>query len=214
MRIATSRFVLRDFEQADLAAFLGYQTDPRYRRLYDLDESYAQQASDLFSLFLAWQQEEPRRNFQLGIFERGTGRLCGCAGLRGTGAKERHAVLGIELAPDDWGRYRLAVEVASALIGFGFRELGLDLIIGSTASGNRRVERLARWFGAEIIAERAGADWMKARGWVEVDWALSRSRWESTEQKGRPLSRMSAGEREARSSESSSHAPPPQNQDC
>jgi ribosomal-protein-alanine N-acetyltransferase len=187
MQIDTPRFVLRDFEQADRAAFLGYQMDPRYRRLYDLGEAYARQAADLFSLFLSWRQENPRQNYQLGIFERSTGRLCGCAGLRTSGSTERHAALGIELTPSDWGRYRLAVEVARALVAFGFRELGLDLILGSTASGNRRAERLARWFGAEIIAQRTGADWMKARDWVEVDWALSRSRWELTEtSKARP----------------------------
>ena len=62
MQIATRRFVLCDLERADLAAFLSYQTDPRYRRLYDLDETYAERASQLFGLFLCWQQEEPRRN--------------------------------------------------------------------------------------------------------------------------------------------------------
>ena len=92
---------------------------------------------------------------------------------------EGQAFFGIELAPDDWGRYRLAVEVAGALVRFGFRELGLEAILGSTASGNRRVERLARWFGAEIVARRAGSDWMTARGWAEVDWALTVARWEA-----------------------------------
>ncbi len=90
-------------------------------------------------------------------------------------------MLGIELTPDDWGRYRLAVEAAGALVDHGFRELGLVAVLGSTASGNRRVERLARWFGAEIVGRRAGPDWMAARGWVEVDWALSRSRWARSE---------------------------------
>ncbi len=193
MCIHTTRFLLRDFEETDRAAFLNYQMDPRYRRLYGLDEAYAPRASDLFSLFLSWRREEPRQNHQLGVFERSTRRLCGCAGLRRTGSGERRAVFGIELTPDDWGRYRLAIEVASALAGFGFGDLGLDVILGSSASGNRRVERLARWFGAEVVARRAGADWMAARGWVEVDWSLSRSRWELAEQsRGSRVSRPSA----------------------
>lgn len=180
LQIDTSRFLLRDFEQTDLTAFLGYQTDPRYRRLFDLNRGHARQAADLFSLFLSWQREEPRRNYQLGIFERSTGRLCGSAGLRRTGSGERHGTLGIELAPGDWGRYRPAVEVAGAVVEVGFRDLGLDAVRGSTASGNKRIERLARWFGAEIISRRAGAGWMAARGWAEVEWALPRSYWEST----------------------------------
>lgn len=182
MQIATSRFVLRDFDPADRLAFLAYQMDPRYRRLYDLDEGYAEPASELFSSFLAWRDEEPRRNYQLGIFESRDGRLCGCAGLRVTRSNDRQAVLGIELAPDEWGRYRLALEVADALIKFGFHDLELDALIGSTASGNRRIERLARWFGADIAEKRTGPDWMKARGWVEVDWILSRFNWERQEE--------------------------------
>jgi ribosomal-protein-alanine N-acetyltransferase len=181
MEIITARFVLRDFVEADRGAFLMYQTDPRYRRLYDLDETYADQASDLFSRFLAWQREVPRRNYQLGIFERHTKRLCGCAGLRMADSGEGEAVLGMELTPDDWGRYRLALDVTSALLALGFRDLDLDRVAGSTSSGNKRVERLARWFGATIAARRDGAEWMRARDWVEVDWVLPRDRWEEAE---------------------------------
>jgi ribosomal-protein-alanine N-acetyltransferase len=200
MQIDTPRFLLRDFEQSDLAAFLAYQSDPRYRDLYDLDEGHAQRAFDLFSLFTSWQREEPRRNYQLGIFERSSGQLCGCAGLRAVELAEQRAILGIELTPDDWGRYRLAVEVAGALVDYGFRELDLLVIIGSTASGNRRVEKLARWFGAEIIAQRAGAQWMTARGWMEVDWALSRDRWQ---QSGRSKGRWPSQSQDSHMSSSS-----------
>jgi [ribosomal protein S5]-alanine N-acetyltransferase len=187
MLIHTPRFRLRDFVPSDRQAFVAYQADPRYRRLYDPGEADERRARDLFGRFLSWQAEAPRLNFQLGIFEQDTARLCGCAGLRRAGAGEGTAVLGIELTPDDWGRYRLATDVAGALIEHGFQELGLHRIIGSTASGNRRVERLARWFGAEVVARRDGPAWMAARGWSEVDWALSRDAWTgSGRRRGRP----------------------------
>jgi ribosomal-protein-alanine N-acetyltransferase len=121
MQIATPRFLLRDLEDADRAAFIAYQADPRYRRLYDLGEDHAGHAAGVFARFQAWQAEMPRRNVQLGICDR-DGRLIGCAGLRRDSHVSREAVLGIELTPDDWGRYRLAIEVAAALIGFGFRD--------------------------------------------------------------------------------------------
>ena len=174
MLIQTPRFVLRDLQEMDRASFIAYQMDPRYRRLYDFGNADDQRAQALFDLFIAWQRENPRQNFQVGIFERDKGRLCGCAGLRRAGRDEGSAVLGIELTPDDWGRYRLVIEVASALIEHGFRDLGLRTIVGHSASGNRRVERLARWFGADITARRNGPEWMAARGWQEVDWALGR----------------------------------------
>ncbi|MEQ8286861.1 hypothetical protein [Thalassospira sp.] len=51
-------------------------------------------------------------------------------------------------------------------------------IIGDTASGNKRIAKLANWFGAEITAERPGPDWMVERGWTEIDWSLHRHVWE------------------------------------
>ena len=88
-------------------------------------------------------------------------------------------MLGVELTPDDWGRYRVAVEVGEALATFAFRELGLARIVGDTSSGNTRVARIARAFGAELVARRDGPAWMAARGWHEVDWAITRERWEA-----------------------------------
>jgi [ribosomal protein S5]-alanine N-acetyltransferase len=180
MLVHTPRFILRDFLEADRAAFISYQMDPHYRCLYDIGQTDEQRAQNLFDLFITWQREVPRQNFQAGIFERETGRLCGCAGLRKAGRQDETAVLGIELTPDDWGRYRLAIEVASALIEHGFHDLDLHLIFGSTASGNTRVEKLARWFGADITVRRAGPEWMVMRGWQEVEWALARDDWEKS----------------------------------
>jgi ribosomal-protein-alanine N-acetyltransferase len=176
MIIRTTRLILRDVLEGDRAAFVAYQMDPLYLRLYDFGDDDDRRAHDLFDKFLSW-QKEPRENFQLDIFEKATGRLCGGVGLRLRDAASGTAVLGIELAPDDWGRYRLAIETAGTLIDHGFAEFGLERIVGNTASGNRRVERLARWFGARIVARRPGPEWMAARGWQEVAWALTRQGW-------------------------------------
>lgn len=174
------RLELRDLTEADRAAFIGYQTDPAYLRLYDFGGE-VERPRRLFDLFLEWQRQEPRMNFQLGIFDRETGRLLGCGGLRKSG--DASAVLGIELAPSEWGRFRLAVDAATALLAYGFERLGLDTVVGHTASGNRRIERLAQWFGAELTARREGPAWMQARRWQEVDWSLSREQWLRTKER-------------------------------
>jgi ribosomal-protein-alanine N-acetyltransferase len=176
MLIITPRITLRDFEPVDRAAFVTYQMDARYRALYDLDEDPAR-ANELFNLFASWRAEKPRRNFQLGLFDTASGRLCGCAGLRRGPEDGDVAVLGIELTPSDWGRYRIALDAAACLVEHGFNALGLRVIVGDTASGNERVEKLARWFGARITDRREGQGWMRTRGWDEVDWALTRDEW-------------------------------------
>jgi ribosomal-protein-alanine N-acetyltransferase len=178
MHIETARFILRDFAEADRQPFVDYQIDSRYRRLYDISDTDASGANTLFALFGEWRKESPRQNYQVGIFDRIGSRLCGCAGLRRAGQPERAAVFGLELSPDNWGRFGMAVECAGALLEYGFSTLDLDRIVGATASGNNRVDGLARWFGATIVDRREGSTWMKARGWHEVDWALSRAAWE------------------------------------
>ena len=174
--IELPRILLRDFEDADREAFLAYQMEPRYLALYDFDSNDLQRAEDLFRHFRDWAEAVPRTNFQFGLFDRGDGSLLGTAGLRN--ADRNAAIFGMELAPWVWGRFGLALDAAVALIEFGFGDLNLGCIVGDTASGNTRVERLARWLGARPVAERAGPEWMRARGWREVDWALSRRDWE------------------------------------
>ena len=180
LSITFRRILLRDLGDADRVPFIEYQRDPRYLRLYDFDDE-TERPAKLFDQFVEWQREKPRVNHQFGIFERATGRLLGCGGLRKV--DDDVAVLGIELAPSEWGRFRLALDSATALIRHGFEVLSLSTIIGETASGNRRVEKLARWFGAEIVAQREGPNWMKARGWQEVDWAITRQNWQQVDRK-------------------------------
>ena len=187
MQIETPRFLLRDFSEADRRPFIEYQIDPRYRGLYGRTDADAGRAGALFDLFSEWRSQSPRQNLQIGIFERTTSRLCGCAGLRRAGRPHATAVLGLELTPDDWGRYSAALEVAGALIEHAFGALGLHAITGDTASGNLRADKLARWLGAAIVDRRDGPAWMRARGWHEVEWALSRHAWETSPARRRLL---------------------------
>jgi [ribosomal protein S5]-alanine N-acetyltransferase len=64
------------------------------------------------------------------------------------------------------------------LLDYGFRKLNLAAISGSTISANVRVERLAKWFGAEVVATRPGSAWMSVLDWSEVEWRISKGRWE------------------------------------
>ena len=64
MQFEAGRFLLRDFEAEDRAAFIDYQTDPRYRALYDIGPEQDERADALFDRFLAWQSATPRVNLQ------------------------------------------------------------------------------------------------------------------------------------------------------
>lgn len=103
--------------------------------------------------------------------------LVGCCGLRTADSKPGRAELGIELAPDYWGRYGYAIEVARGLVDFGFTELGLQEIYGDTVSSHTRVERLARWFGAVAAKSLVHLTGCFLGGGVE--WQIKRDQWES-----------------------------------
>ena len=179
MEIVTKRFLLRDFIEDDAPAFEAYHADPRSLEFYGADEAKPGHAQELLEIFKNWAGEHPRRNYQLAIIQRKEPHiLIGCCGLRRADSKARKAELGIELAPNYWGRYGYAIEVMHALVEFGFGSIGLQEMYGGTVSANARIARLVSAFGAVAIARPTPA-WMGARGWSRIEWQITRAQWES-----------------------------------
>ena len=179
MEILTHRFLLRDFLLSDAPAFSAYHADARYAQFYCPDEARSEHAQQLLATFREWAKEEPRQNYQLAVVQRQEPReLVGCAGLRCAGCAPGQAEVGMELAPGYWGRHAYAVEMGRALLDFGFRELGLQRITGSTVSANTRIARLAAWMGAEPVSTGSGPEWMAGRDWQNVVWAITREQWQ------------------------------------
>lgn len=178
MEIITKRFLLREFTSDDEPAFLAYHADPRYTEFCQPEEVGPEHIRELLRLFIQWANEQPRRNYQLAVVPlQKPKELLGCCGLRGEGYGADSAELGIELAPQYWGRYRYAIEVVSSLLEFGFRELSLQEVRGFSISANARVTRLAHQYGFVVVSSRLGSDWMQARGWSQTEWQLTRERW-------------------------------------
>lgn len=175
MRLTTKRFVLRDFVADDLPAFEEYHADPRSSELYGPERDNPQLAAELVQLFMAWAVEEPRLNYQFAVARR-DGPLIGCGGLRMRDAGPGSAELGVELAPAYWGRYGYATEIMKCLVDFGFDDLGLTRIFGSTVSANARIARLVSAFGA-VSVERSTPAWMVAKGWRQIEWRIDREQW-------------------------------------
>lgn len=179
MEIATPRFLLRDFIKEDEPAFFAYRADPRYAEFCAPAEVAPSQSRELLCLFRQWAAERPRCNYQLAVVDRRNSQeLIGCCGLRCESYDSVTGELGIELAPQFWGRYAYAIEVANALIEFGFHHLELTEIRGVSVSANLRVARLAHRYGFTAIGTRPSPDWMSERGWSQTEWQLTRESWE------------------------------------
>lgn len=178
MEIATRRFILRDFIKEDEPAFFAYHADPRYAEFCAPEEVAPSHTREILRLFKQWEFEYPRRNYQFAIVDcrNSSPELVGCCGLRREEYESEQAELGIELAPQFWGRYAYAIEVSKALIEFGFHDLGLKEIRGICVSANLRVTRLAQRYGFVAIASPS-PDWMDERGWYQTEWLLTRASW-------------------------------------
>jgi RimJ/RimL family protein N-acetyltransferase len=194
MEITTKRFLLREFTDEDGMAFLAYQSDPRYAQFCAPEEVGVDHARALLRHFREWAAERPRRNYQLAISDvRNPQDLMGCCGLRCEGYGPDQAEMGIELAPRYRGRFAYAIEIASALIEFGFTTLGLSEVRGISGRANTRVARLAHRYGFIAVGRRPGSAWMRARGWHHTEWQLMRERWEVFQSSTMRSSRRSSG---------------------
>lgn len=170
MEIATNRFVLREFNHEDELAFLAYHAEPRYAEFCSPAELEAEYTTELFYSLIQWSREQPRCNYQFAIVPcQNKKELIGCCGLRTKGYGANQAELGIELAPQYWGRYRYAIEIVSSLLEFGFEQLGLQEVKAFSISANLRVVRLAHRYGFVEIGSSVSSTWMEKQGWKQTE---------------------------------------------
>jgi len=180
VELVTARLLLREFTAEDLPAFTAYQSDPRYTEFVGPEESGPEFTRSLLELFMRWSTEQPRQNYQLAVVERTSSpELIGCAGVRCGGCEPGCAEFGLELAPRRWGR-GFATEVARALLGFAFQDLGQHTVIAVSVTQNHRITRLLSKLGFRSTVSRPGPDWMRDRGFDETEWRLTADEWRAT----------------------------------
>lgn len=118
------------------------------------------------------------RGATFGIFERESGRLCGCTGL-GCYLPEKRAELGYWLGVDYWGR-GYATEAAARLLAFGFAFFQLEKIEARAFVLNPASIRVLEKIGMEQIAVRPRAVYKEGRGFLDVaDYCMRSTTWAS-----------------------------------
>lgn len=177
MQITTPRLILRDFVADDWPAVLGWQTDERYLRYYPwtTDRTEAD-VREFLQRFIDWQNEEPRRKFQLAITLRQTGEVIGDAGIRRKDGSDFEADLGYELTPDQWG-HGYATEAAHAMLDFGFRELGLHRVSAHCIADNLASARVMERLGMKLEGRFRESERFKGRYWDTLQYAILEDEW-------------------------------------
>ena len=178
MRIETERLVLRDYKEDDWRAVLEYQRDPRYLRFYPWAQRSEQDARDFVGLFMEWENEQPRRHFQLAITLRDADLAVGSCGLRRKPGETGEADIGYEIAPRLWGQ-GYATEAARAMADFGFRTLGLHRLSSWCIAENAASARVLEKAGFKLEGRLRQSERFKGRWWDTLLYGLLREEWDA-----------------------------------
>lgn len=143
--IRTDRLLLRDFSPEDLSAYAKSRAHPGSRRFSSEEDATPDRAEELLRLFILWSEERPRLRYQLAVVLP-PHEVIGSVGVRADPASEGQGSFGCELDPRRWAR-GYAREAARAMIGYGFRELGLHRVYAETLEENAGAIRLAEGLG-------------------------------------------------------------------
>ena len=178
MQIITERLRLRDFAPDDWRAVLDYQRDPRYLRYYPWTDRTEDDARDFVRMFLDWQDERPRRRFQLAIERLCDGRLIGNCGIRRNSENDHQAEIGYELNPNCWGQ-GYATEAAAAMAQLGYDHLGLQRITSWCIAENAASARVLERLGFRPEERLPQAEYFKGRWWDTLTFSLTADEWQS-----------------------------------
>ena len=176
MRLTTARLVLREFLITDWPDVLAYQRDPRYLQFYPWTDRTEADVREFVQMFLAQQEEQPRRKFQLAVTLQDSGRLIGSCGIRRNMENDWEADIGYELAPEYWGQ-GYATEAALAIVEFGFRELNLHRVSSWCIADNAASARVLGRVGLRLEGRLPENEYFKGRWWSTLLYGLLESEW-------------------------------------
>ena len=138
--LETERLILRRLHLSDAKALFTILADEEVTRFYD-DEAFTE-ISQAREQLESWASGfDARRCVRWGIALREDGDVIGTCGYYGFHGRHARASIGYELARSYW-RQGIMTEALDAVIGFGFREVGLNRIQAVVMPGNEGSDKL------------------------------------------------------------------------
>lgn len=179
--LRTKRLLLREVSEDDIQTIHAYQSDTRYLQFYPAETRSLEDTREFVERLIAWQQERPRRKFQLGIILIAENRLIGNCGIRKPAASASGAELGYEIEPDYWG-HGYATEAAQAMLDMAFTDLHLDRVYASCIAENTASAHVLEKLGMSLEKRLRRQQWMKGRWWDELCYNILASDWQRRKQ--------------------------------
>jgi RimJ/RimL family protein N-acetyltransferase len=176
MQIETERLTLREFRDGDWPAVLAYWNDQRYQRYYPEIPNPEPVVRELVGMFVAAQAEQPRYKRQLAVVRNDDGQLIGNCGIRVNNPEQGEANIGYELNPAHWGN-GYATEAATAIVRFGFEELGLHRIWAECVADNTASAHVLEKLGMRREAHFREHQYFRDRWWDTFIYAILSHEW-------------------------------------
>lgn len=146
--LETPHLVLREFGSGDWQAVHEYASDPEVVRYMLWGPNTEKQSRNFVRKAISYQEEDPRRKFELAVVHSHEDRLIGGCGIRVTNPEAREGDIGFILDRRFWGR-GYGTEAAERLLRFGFGELGLHRIYATCDPRNVASARVLEKIGMQ-----------------------------------------------------------------
>lgn len=160
----TDRLLLREFEEDDWPAFHAIESLPEVARYQSFEPRTEEESRAYIQRARESAAEDPRLTYDLAVLA-ADDRLIGRCGL-GLASPPTEAMLWYTLHPAHWGQ-GYTTEAARALVGFGFRELGLHRVWADCDPANPGSWRVLEKLGLR----REGH--LRENVWADGAWADS-----------------------------------------
>lgn len=148
--LETQHFLLREFSLEDRAQLVACHADPEFRRFHTGTALEPGHADVIAAVFLSWQNDQPRQNFQFSIAPLDKpDSYCGNIGVRARGHPPGQAEIGLELLPLFWGR-GAGTQLMQAFLPWATRTLGIRRFVADSAAGNVAAARIAARAGLRM----------------------------------------------------------------
>lgn len=174
----SDRLLYRRLEPDDLPALVAYRSHPEFLRFYEAEAFDEASGRAFLQRFRDWEAESPQRRHAYAVVETADAPVIGVCSIRRENASDPWAEIGFELAVDRWGR-GYGVEMAEALLAFGFGDLGLHRIQAHCVADNEASARLLRRIGMREEGRLREKHRFKGRFWDELWFGILRPEWEA-----------------------------------
>jgi ribosomal-protein-alanine N-acetyltransferase len=149
MELITPRLLLREFCPDDYAAVHSFASDVEVVRYTDWGPNDPQDTKVFLQEVAEDARTSPRVTFALAVVNRDQDSLIGSIQLAVTSPEHRRAEIGYVLTRSRWG-HGYATEAATALLQFGFADLGLHKVSATCDPDNIGSQRILTKIGMQM----------------------------------------------------------------